>query len=102
MPPETLHNIAVNRTHPPTRLSTRPDDRPSTPAGLVGYLAVLLAGLGLLTAPIAVGAGLAAAGLAAVVVALARPVARSRSSDSTAGVDADTGSGADPDCRPAD
>ncbi|MFT4880536.1 MAG: hypothetical protein ACI9CA_000500 [Natronomonas sp.] len=95
MPPGTLHNIAVNRTHPPTRLSTRPDDRPSTPAGLVGYLAVLAVGLGLMTAPVVVGAGLAAAGLAAVV-ALARPVAQSRSSDSTAGV------GVDPDCRPAD
>ena len=86
----------MSQRHSPARLSTRPDDRRSTPAGLLGYLAVLAVGLGLLTDPLVVGAGLAAAGLAAAVVFLARTAAVFRPSSHTAGV------GTDPDRRAAD
>ncbi|WP_159904513.1 hypothetical protein [Salinirussus salinus] len=94
----------MSQTRSPTvRPSNRPNDRRSTPAGLVGYLAVLAVGLGLLTAPVVVGAGLAVAGLAAVVVSLARTVVRSRAPGRTAaGVGADADRGVDPDARAAD
>lgn len=62
----------MSQRHSPTRLSTRPDDYRSTPAGLLGYLAVLAVALGLLTAPVVVGTSLAVAGLVAGAVHLVR------------------------------
>ena len=98
-----LRTDTMSRTRSPTvRPSNRPNDRRSTPAGLVGYLAVLAVGLALLTAPAVVGAGLAVAGLAAVVVSLARAVVRSRAPGRAAGVGADADRGVDPNGHAAD
>ena len=92
----------MSQRHSPTRLSARPDEYRQTPAGLLGYLAVLAVGLALLTAPVVVGAGLAVAGLAAVAVRLARTVARPRTPGRATGVGVDADRGVDPDGRAAD
>ncbi len=97
-----LRTDTMSQRHSPTRLSTRPDDRRSTPAGLLGYLAVLAVGLGLLADPVVVGAGLAATGLVAAVVFLARTAAWSRPSGRTGGVGTDADPAIDPDGHVAD
>jgi hypothetical protein len=96
-----LRTDTMSRTRSPTvRPSNRPKYRRSTPAGLVGYPAVLAVGLALLTAPAVVGAGLAVAGPAAVVVSLAWAVAWPRTPGYSAGVDADVDRGVDPSVVP--
>jgi hypothetical protein len=97
-----LRTDTMSQRHSPTRLSTRPDEYRQTPAGLLGYLAVLAVGLALLTAPVVVGAGLVAAGLAAVAVHLARTVARPRTSGRATGAGADAEPAVDPDAHVAD
>jgi len=92
----------MSQRHSPARLSTRPDDHRQTPAGLLGYLAVLAVGLALLTAPVAVGAGLTVAGLAAAVGYAVWTAARTRTPGRGAGVGADADPGVDPDGRAAD
>ena len=97
-----LRTDTMSQRHSPTRLSTRPDEYRQTPAGLLGYLAVLAVGLALLTAPVVVGAGLVVAGLVAAVVFLARTAAWSRPSGRTGGVGTDADPAVDPDGHVAD
>lgn len=97
-----LRTDTMSKRHSPTRLSTRPDDRRSTPAGLLGYLAVLAVGLGLLADPVLVGAGLAVTGLATAVVYLTWTAGWSRPAGRTAGAGTDADPAVDPDGHVAD